>query len=122
MILHHPCIITPRLMAGLHLGGAFISIEPDAPADRGRVAFRYAIDLDGQSYEAADLTAVRPDLQQALASLLNFLYAAGEAHRSPGSDNRDLFPEWVAEWARLNMDELAEIGWQLEEDPGIIEP
>lgn len=42
-----------------------------------------------------------------LAALCGFLAACGEAQRYPDSDNRDLFPPAVAEWAEANQDGLS---------------
>ena len=51
-----PCIITPRLMAGVHVGNGFISIDYSPfPGREGRQRYFYAVDVDGQSFEDSDL-------------------------------------------------------------------
>jgi hypothetical protein len=55
-------------------------------------------------------------IQEALSSLLSFLVASAEAVRyGSDSDNSDLFPKKVAEWAYMNSDELSMLSVELEE-------
>ena len=60
------------------------------------------------------------DTTRSMATLVNFLSAAGEAYRYDmdhpgGSENLDLLPDWVPEAAHLNSDELAMLAMELEE-------
>ena len=63
-------------------------------------------------YHAADLnTPSYFSDEEAMASILSFLYAAGEAYQSETmheswSENIDMFPMAVTEWAYQHMDEI----------------
>lgn len=125
MELIYPVIITPRLLPGVEIGDAFISIEYASPdRDRnGRNWYRYYIDIKGKKpYVGNDIGsgADGGDLQEGLGSVLAFLGAAGEAvnyERSTRreSENSKLFPKRIMEWAAQNSDELACLRCQLEE-------
>jgi hypothetical protein len=55
-ILHPPTIITPRLLAGVEINKAFLSIDIVGREHSGRVRYRYCIDLpDGQEFSGDDL-------------------------------------------------------------------
>ena len=128
MLLHRPIAISARLLPAVEIGGAWISIEPTTTTDNaGRLVWQWYIDLpDGAEHTAADL-ATHPQgneedsVRAALASLLSFLSACGEAisyQRSTGreSENADLFPPQVAEWADQSSDEIGMVAWELEEE------
>jgi hypothetical protein len=125
MTLTHPIIITPRLLPGVQIGGAFISVEPTRATDHyGKTKWQYFIDIDGQENSGADL-AGWGDTQEMLATLLSFLGAAAESYayrQRTGRDgeNEDLFPAAVVEWAYQNSDELSMLAMELEETPGLI--
>lgn len=132
--LKPPAIITARLMCGVKVGDAYISIEPTHRDDERRVVFRYFIDFpDGTEHADCVRSGVgaKPDVQNALATLLTFLGAAEEsyAHRmrtdptatEPDPDgNEGLFPPRVTEWAYQYSDEISMLGIELEETPGLI--
>lgn len=128
MTLHSPIIITPRLLAGLKVGDALISIE-FAPRGRwdegGRVTYRYYIDLpDGTEHVAEDLRSgvQGGSLQSGLESLLAFLGAAAESFGStqPGFDEEKRFPFAVCEWAYRHSNELSLLQLELEENKNLI--
>jgi hypothetical protein len=113
MIIHAPCYITSRLMAGIDVGDGTLSIEYGKHTDRhGRHTYSYAIDIPAlpDGYESSDLSGMG-NLQDGLKSLLAFLAAAAEAYRwnlrGGDSENSDLFPPEIMEWAYQNADEIS---------------
>jgi hypothetical protein len=64
-------------------------------------------------------------LQSGLASLLGLLSAAADAYaystNGRASDNADLFPSDVMEWAHSHSDELSYLAYELEETQNVIE-
>jgi hypothetical protein len=126
MKLHAPFIITARLMAGLKIGGGYISMGQGQRNSEGRTQYGVFIDLpDGSEHEITDLRSgcQGGDLQEGFASLLSFLGAAGESYGYKGMDgeNSKLFPEPVTEWAYQNSDEISMLGIEIEETKNLIE-
>ena len=124
--LKAPCIITPRLLPGVAINGAFVSIEY-ARANGHRQHYRYHIDLaDGTEFTGDDLSSgCNHSLQSGLESLLSFLSACGESinyetRTGRESENGDLFPRNVGEWAARNSDELSMLATELEETRDLI--
>jgi hypothetical protein len=86
----------------------------------GRFRYGYAI-LDA----GHELLAVGTDIRTGvggndgpctmLATLCGFLQAFAEAQGRPGSENADLFPPDLAEWASAHSDELALVELRLRE-------
>lgn len=128
MIINPPCIITARLLPGVQIGKAFVSIEYANLSDRdGRVVYMYHIDLDDYSYSNHDLKSGcgGGNLQQGLESLLSYLGAFAEAIHYMDctgrcSENIELFPAELKEWANENSDEFSMLGTELEETPNVI--
>jgi hypothetical protein len=121
MILKHPCEITPRLMAGVRINDAFISIEYSGrPGDEGRTRYRYYIDTPATEEWGDDLQsgAGGGDLRTGLESLLGFLGAFAEARE--GGENADLFPDTLREWAQQNSDEISMAALEVEETPDCV--
>ncbi len=127
--LTNPLIITPRLLPGLQLGGAFISVETDCSQSY--------IDLaNGKSHTVDDLTlgmVQRTDaeaIQHYLESLCSFLAAAAESYAyrirsgkkydQNDDSNEHLFPRRIVEWAHQHSDELSMLGIELEETKGLV--
>ncbi len=133
MQLHSPIVITSRLLPGVRVGNAEVSISyASRPGDDGRTRYRWFIDLgddyNGDDFEGDDMQSGTQggSLQSGLESLLSFLSAFGESvayTRRTGrpSDNADLFPAGLAEWADSNSDELSTFAMELEETEGLIE-
>lgn len=133
MLIHEPCVITPRLLPGLRVGDGFISVEYLGEVDRrgalyasvgwtiGDVPrFRYYIDTPEFEYEDTDLSGW-DGLNGALTALTSFLLAAIEAYgyeqwSGRKCDNSDLFPEHVLGWISQYREEL-----YLDEDATLIE-
>ena len=129
-MLKSPVGIMPRLLPGVQVGGAFVSIEyADRAGERGRVRYRWYVDLsDGREFTDDDLQSGcgGGSLQGGLESLLSFLGAFAESWRCNGYDvndgeNADLFPAGMAEWAQQNSDEIGMLQIELEETPDLIE-
>jgi len=124
MELREPVIITPRLLAGVAVGGGFVSIEYSPRAgDEGRTRYRYHIDPQkGRGYSRDDLQSgcQGGGLQEGLSSLLSFLPACGESVAYQGGENSELFPPRIARWCAENSDELSILGVELEEGENLI--
>jgi hypothetical protein len=131
MRIQPPCIITPRLLAGIKIGNAIISIDyADREGDENRVRYQWHIDLDGAEYSGDDLQSGNPihgvdnGLQRGLASLLGYLGACGESYaydirnggNGMGGENSELFPPAVAEWAYVHSDEISMAECELDID------
>lgn len=127
-----PLIITSRLLPGLRLGEATVSLTADhiTHDETGqRLCWRYWIDDPaGLSYEAADL--YRPyaagarepdtaDVRDALGALLSFLTGAAEAYRAAGYGPEPadgwLFSAEVDAWAHLYDEEITVAGLDMVE-------
>lgn len=126
LVIRSPFIITPRLMAGVKIGDAFISIGQGERNSEGRTQYGIFIDLpDGSEHEVTDLRSgcQGGNLQEGMASLLSFLSAAAESYAYKGMDgeNSDLFPQAVTEWAYQNSDEISMLALEIEETPNLIE-
>lgn len=119
MLLSNPVQITPRLLPGVQVGGAWLSIAYGEWTGDGRQGYVWHIDIGRKSYSGSDLASGvgGGGLQQGLESLVSFLGACGESYRHYGKDgeNANLFSLPVAKWAAENSDELAMMGYYLEE-------
>ena len=117
MKLHEPFIITARLLPGVKIGDSFISIELAGETCEGRTRYRYHIDTPDFEHTSSDLKSGcgGGDLVQGMSSLLSFLGAAAEAYNRPDSDNADLFPPNVTEWAYQHSDETSRLQCEIEE-------
>jgi hypothetical protein len=117
MKINEPLIITSRLLPGFRLGGAEVSIGYYGCVGTDRVLYYYAIDIGDVHHEAHDLSGIG-GLQRGLECLVSFLGACAEGYRhemSTGipSENADLFPPAIAEWAYQNDGELFCLGLDL---------
>lgn len=129
MKLHPPFIITSRLMPGLRVGDATISLDCGPRNGDGRTIYRAFIDTPAFEYEVIGLKSgcQGGTVQEGFASLLPFLGAAAEAYRyematGRKSENLDLFPPEVTEWAYQNSSEIEMACLEIEETPNLIEP
>jgi hypothetical protein len=126
MRLTPPLFISPRLMAAVKVGdgAGTLHISPVRRDGEDRVVWRYVIE-DGDHTvldEAADIRSGSGDPvdpRKAMATLVGFIGAAADAYRvgmrGQASENADLFPPDVMEWAYMHDDELASLGLDLEE-------
>lgn len=115
-----PMFISSRLMAAIKIGDHSVChIEAAGPAGyEDRITYKWLIEHEGVVLgEAADITCVGDvDYRQAMSTLLTFLEAAAEAVAyGPDSDNIDLFPETVMEWAAENDTDIQVAHLDLEE-------
>jgi len=128
MILHPPFKIGSRLLPSLEVGGAWISLEHVGYSNSGRDVFRWYIDLaDGTEYSAADLRSGCQGCttQEAFGTLLAFLDAYAEAiawkeRTGRDSENADIFPPGMRQWARENADELGMLRLEIEESGAVL--
>ena len=131
MKIFPPLCITSRLLPGVEIGEATISIEYVDGDSRYRQAYRWFIDfqeVDKRNAEGKDLesSVVDGTLQEGLESLLGFLGAFAEEWRyklADGADdcirdNCNLFPDGLVDWAVANTDEITMLQCELEEHPG----
>lgn len=124
MILKDPFVISPRLLPALKVGEAWVQLEYSRrPGNEpGRVRYKWTIDLGSQSWSDDDMSSgcQGGTLQEGFASLLSFLgaFAEGRSYSQRTgreSENGDLFPEGLAEWAYQNSDEISSLAFELEE-------
>jgi hypothetical protein len=126
-----PLHIGARLMPALRVGdSSTIHVTPTHRDPDGRVLWRYIIE-DRDRHVLDEATDLRSgpgddlDPNQAMVTLLGFLSAAAEAYRHTlnggHSDNADLFPPDVTEWAYQHDDELAALALEIAE-PDAPEP
>ena len=119
-------------MAGLKIGGAFISLGYGPRSSDNRMVYQVWIDLPDGEHEITDLQSGcgGGGIQDGLASLLSFLGAAAESrqHRAwqcyseidPDS-NETLFSPAVVDWASENSDEISMLACELEEGAQLVE-
>lgn len=124
MILKSPCCITSRLLPGVVIGEATISIERDGETRDNRDRFRWYVDIGTEEYTGNDLHSGVGGclIQSALESLLSFLGAFAESWQYSGADGEhaDLFPSGLADWAMSNSDEIGMAQIELSEGVDII--
>lgn len=124
-----PLCITSRLLPGVEIGGATISIEYARVASDGRQVYRWFIDLHHPSeaeFQGDRLVSgsSRSSLQDGLETLLGFLSDFAEANANASTDedqgpweNAVIFPFELAKWAVTNADEISALVCELEENP-----
>lgn len=121
-VMKPPLILTHRLVPGIRIGDATISLcierDEDQPVrtDDQRLIYHYWIDTPEFSHEGSDLQSGcggrdnAQSVQEGLCSLLSFLSACANANDpsygdEPG-ESADLFPPRVGEWAYQNDSEI----------------
>jgi len=131
MKLSHPFIIGSRLLPAVKIGDTTVSITfSDRPGDERRSRYRYYID-GGCAYTNDDIPSGvgGGDLRKGMESLLSFLgataesvqYATRTGKRVSETENGELFPPWVADWAAQHSDELSLAALEIEENPNCME-
>jgi hypothetical protein len=127
--LIEPVIITPRLLPGVKVGDGFVSIEYARRDGRdGRTRFQWYVDLPGgKEFAGDDLQSGCQGgcLQGGLETLLTFLSAAGDAYgftlrTGRETENSELFPQEVVEWAYQFCEELSWLQMELDESDGLL--
>lgn len=127
MEIRQPLCITSRLLPGVEIGEATISIKYAHVTSDGRQAYRWFIDNGNghrQDFQGDKLCSGvgGGSLQEGLESLLSFLGAFAEAAYGdksfPSLEDNSLFPAELANWAIDNMDEISSLEYELQERPG----
>jgi hypothetical protein len=128
MQINHPCVITARLMAGIKVSDAYVSIDYAGESQNGRTRYKVCVNSLEFSYDDTELQSGTQcgNLYDGLKSALSFLYACGESvnyYNRTGchGENEDLYPNHVAQWCAANEDELSYALMELEENPNAIE-
>ena len=95
--------------------------QPYDRAERQRYGYSI-IDDTARMYVGDDIHSgcnAEPNVTDAAETLFSFLGAAAEAYRygmaGGTSENDDLFPEHVMEWAYMNDDVISMVGYELSE-------
>ncbi len=113
-----PLFISSRLMAALAVEGdtgGIINLEHTGTNGEGRQTYRWLIETHdhvelGQGDDLSSGVGDEPNFTSMMATLLSFLGAGAESYRytmdGHTSDNADLFPPAVMEWAYINDDAL----------------
>lgn len=123
--LHPPFIISSRLMPGIRVGDAVISVHKGGRNKEGRTVYDAYIDLaGGYSHHVTDIRSGRQGgtLLEGFTSLLSFLGAAAESihyamRTGKRGENHDLFPVVIMDWAYQNSDEIAILQIEIGENP-----
>ena len=98
----------------IQVGDGAVSVERVRLNHEGRAVFRWTITTPAGEFTGEDLRSgvgCNMENRDGMESLLGFLMAAAEAYRysmvtGRESDNADLFPAPVMEWAYQNDSEL----------------
>ena len=124
MEISSPLCITSRLLPGCRIGDAELSIEYAYVTSDGRQCYCWYIDNADpeENWHSTDLQSGigGGTLQEGLESLLSFLGAFAEANYQnceQDSENANLFPVGLAEWAVQNQDAISEMELELQEHP-----
>lgn len=130
MIMHPPFIITARLVPGLNIGDTFLNLLGVMNTDEGRQVANLVLDFpDGSTYEDSTLQSGCGGFKgcvELFETYLSFLLACVEGYEyeqhNPGyrSDNSDLFPPHIREWAVDNKLEIENIHCDLQDEDGNI--
>jgi len=123
MEIREPFAISPRLLPGIKIADAWVSLTYSKRAgEEHRTRFQWYIDLPSGEYSDDDLQSgnCASSLQKEFGTLLAFLDAAGEAYdyftkHGRSTENIDLFPPQVCEWAAQNRDEIGMLRLEIEE-------
>lgn len=119
MTLHDPFKISPRLLPALQIGDGWVSLEAVGCND-DRLVYRWYIDIPAGEFSEADLESPRDCLQESFGTLLAFLDAAQESYAyglttGRETENKDLFPTPVVEWAYQHSSEIESLHCQLQD-------
>lgn len=128
MELTAPFIITSRLLPGIRIGSTILSFENWGNGSDGRIKWRVFFDPMREDRKLLKKTVIvdgfashrwigqdKLFLLEQAGSLCSFLGAFVEASRyGPKSDNWDLFPDVLREWALNYSSEIEMVGFELE--------
>lgn len=126
MNLTNPFMIGPRLLPALKVGDGALSLQFVGCADN-RMVYRWYVDIPAGEFSEADLkTGIQGGgYQQMFGAFLAFLSAAADAayweqRTGRESENSDLFPEPVVEWAHQFSDELVILQCDIEDAGAVL--
>lgn len=115
MKLNEPFAISPRLLPGLRLGDAWLSLIDTKPSHDDRDATYFVLDFaDGSTYDDCSMRSGCGGFKgqvEVFKGLLSFLLAAVESLEyeqrtgRPG-ENTALFPRYIVEWALDNKSDI----------------
>lgn len=119
--IHPPCSITPRLLPGIRVAEAWVSVETTGKANRYSVPeWRWFIDGPDFTDEGGELWTFG-DHRDALGTLLTFLAAwsdPGSGIHDPGDpDHVSPFDAATLKWAAENNDEITITENDLSDEP-----
>jgi hypothetical protein len=112
--LHSPFIITSTLSPGIKIGDSVLHLTDVQVAEDGRDRATFLLVTPEFEYQDDQLRSGTGGFISTVAAFdafLSFLEAAAEAEEyevrtGMESDNSDLFPPHIVEWALLNKDEI----------------
>ncbi len=115
MLIKPPFIITSTLNPGLKIGDSVLHLTDAQLAEEGRDRATFLLVTPEFEYQDDQLRSGVGGFISTVAAFdafLSFLEAAAEAEEYEErtgyhSDNSDLFPRHVVEWALLNKDEIS---------------
>lgn len=121
--LLHPAQVSPRLLPGVQVGDAWVSVEFDDYTPDDRLAWNWYIDTPDGSWSGGDLhsgVGEEPNeygVDGALGAMMSFLGAAADGERHGGNPDGDgrLFPVEVCQWAYQSSDEIGLVACEFEE-------
>lgn len=126
MKLQAPFSIGSRLLPSLKIGDGTLSLEL-VGCQGNRMVYRWYIDIPAGEFSEADLRSGCQGCtyQEMFGTLLTFLAAAAESlqyQKRTGceSENADLFPIPVVEWASAHSDEISMLQCDIEENADLI--
>ena len=126
MIIKPPFCITPRLLPGIRIGGAWLSVDYAKEQNQQYRTYVYYLDFAGKEFTGTCNSPNYYGLQKGLETLLNFLgvfeiavrYNKATGHKS---EELELFPKELANWAMENNTEIFDLECRLTENQFIEE-
>lgn len=126
MKLHSPFIIGSTLSPALKIGDSTLHLTDVQVAEEGRDRATFLLVTPEFEYEDDQLRSGVGGFISTVAAFdafLSFLEAAAEAEEyevrtGQKSDNSNLFPAHVAEWALLNKDEIEAVRSEITNEDG----
>jgi hypothetical protein len=128
MIINAPCLITPRLLPGVRINDAWLSIKYNGITSEGRDRYLIYLDTPKGEHVIDDIASgcQGGSLQGGLESCLGFMAACAESRdyqqrTGEETDNADLFSEDVGQWFQANSDEISMMQNILSEEKNLID-
>ena len=126
MLLKSPFIITSTLSPGIKIGDSVLHLTDVQPAEQGRDQATFLLVTPEFEYQDDQLRSGVGGFQSTVSifeSFLGFMQAACESAEHEertgyDSENSDLFPRHVVEWALLNKCELDYTHMEITDEDG----